>query len=1079
MKKTLIFFSLFAALGLSSAFGQATDTHTPTTTPTRTRTSTPTVTKTRTSTRTNTPTKTPTHTPTRTPTPTVTVTKTHTSTRTSTPTKTFTDSPTPTATWTATGIGSTWSPTSTPTSTATPTNTGTNTATNTITPPATGTDTQTSTPTDTATPTYTVTNTITTITTATPTATGCMVVGVFTQTIPATVSAGTTVNGFSGGYNTFQGCNYGYGYCLTSITFNIQPIGGSLSEIQQAQLWMSGTLVQTISPVSSSSITFTGSPLGCGGEFDVEYALSDTATGTIATEFVTAGGYATPSDLPWALSPSSQIESITVSDSTNTFTATATNTGTNTATTTLTPTVTGGQGTNPPTLTPTSTDTTTNTVTPPATVTATQTNTPTDTATPTNTVTNTIITATPTATGCMVVGVFTQSVPTTVSAGTTVDGFSGGYNTFQGCNYGYGYCLTSITFNIQPIGGSLSEIQQAQLWMSGTLVQTISPVSSSSITFTGSPLGCGGEFDVEYALSDTATGTIATEFVTAAGYATPSDLPWALSPSSQIESITVSSSTFTATTTTTGTNTATNTLTPTVTGGQGTNPPTNTPTSTDTTTNTSTPTNTFTHMPTSTSTNTQTDTVTSTSTSSPTITTTTFPSNTPTVTDTNTATITFTPTVTGGAGTFPPTQTPTETFTQTPTSTATTTATPTIGVETTTSTDTHTATCTPTATPTETATTTLTSSPTITTTTYPSNTPTLTMTPTCTFTDTATTTSTLSPTVTTTTFPSGTATNTFTITATYSPTQTPTSTATGNGPTWTTTNTPTNTSTPTNTPTNTSTITLTPTVTGGEGTDSPTDTATNSPTPTITPTVVGTPLATGSQVINPSQAATVAMNGVTVSLPANTLSQTVTMTISEYPASSAPISQGALQISFMPDVYFIDTAGLEPQSGMSVTITLPYNPADIPTGDTAADLSISYFNGTVWVTLAATVDSVSDTLTVVTNHFSWWAVTLRKNTPTPYVASNRPPLAYPNPAISGQVKIRIPSIWQPTDVKIQVFSASFRAVRDITIPKVQPGMDVVLNLVDKAGINLSNGFYYLVVTPSGGSRSILKLVVTR
>ena len=221
------------------------------------------------------------------------------------------------------------------------------------------------------------------------------------------------------------------------------------------------------------------------------------------------------------------------------------------------------------------------------------------------------------------------------------------------------------------------------------------------------------------------------------------------------------------------------------------------------------------------------------------------------------------------------------------------------------------------------------------------------------------------------------------------------------------------------------------------------------------------------------------MGGVTVSMGANTLSQAVTMTISEYAASSAPISQGALQISFMPDVYFIDTDGVEPQAGTSVTITLPYNPADIPSGDTAADLAISYFNGTSWVTLTATVNTANDTITVVTNHFSWWAATFRQNTPTPLGPISGPPLAYPNPATGAQVKINIPSLGAPADVKVQIFSESFRMVQDITVPKVQPGAGIVLGLVDKAGIDLSDGLYYLVVTPSGGNRSILKLVVAR
>jgi hypothetical protein len=77
------------------------------------------------------------------------------------------------------------------------------------------------------------------------------------------------------------------------------------------------------------------------------------------------------------------------------------------------------------------------------------------------------------------------------------------------------------------------------------------------------------------------------------------------------------------------------------------------------------------------------------------------------------------------------------------------------------------------------------------------------------------------------------------------------------------------------------------------------------------------------------------------------------------------------------------------------------------------------------------------------------------------------------------VKLNIPSLGVPTDVKVQVFSESFRKVRDLTYQRVNPGSDITLDLVDKAGTSLSNGFYYLAVTPSGQGRSILKLIVTR
>jgi hypothetical protein len=239
---------------------------------------------------------------------------------------------------------------------------------------------------------------------------------------------------------------------------------------------------------------------------------------------------------------------------------------------------------------------------------------------------------------------------------------------------------------------------------------------------------------------------------------------------------------------------------------------------------------------------------------------------------------------------------------------------------------------------------------------------------------------------------------------------------------------------------------------------------------------VAAPITVISQPINNTLPAVVTVpGGVTIAMPANTLAQPITMTISQYPAASAPINTGALQVSFMPSVYLIDSQGQEPQTNMSVTITLPYDPSAIPSGYTANDLTISYYDGTQWVVLTPVLDSVNQTLTVVTNHFSWWAVTVRLRSPQ----AGAHPVVYPNPARGNQVHLAFPSLTSPTDVQVQIWTLSYRRVQDLTFHQVQPGLDVTLDLLDKSGATLSNGLYYLAVTPSGQGRSTLKLMVTR
>ena len=217
--------------------------------------------------------------------------------------------------------------------------------------------------------------------------------------------------------------------------------------------------------------------------------------------------------------------------------------------------------------------------------------------------------------------------------------------------------------------------------------------------------------------------------------------------------------------------------------------------------------------------------------------------------------------------------------------------------------------------------------------------------------------------------------------------------------------------------------------------------------------------------------------GVTVAMGANTLSQPATMTITEYAASSAPITQGALQVSFMPNVYLIDAGGLEPQGGASVTIILPYDPASIPSGYTTADLSISYYDDTQWVTLPVTVDTVNHTVTVVTNHFSWWGLVIRVHTPIPGGGSSY--TIYPNPVTGSQVKVYTPMQKGAGDLKIQILTIASRKVKDLTIPNVQPGTAVTVDLLDQSGVTLANGLYYVATTPAGGFRSIEKLLILR
>jgi hypothetical protein len=87
-------------------------------------------------------------------------------------------------------------------------------------------------------------------------------------------------------------------------------------------------------------------------------------------------------------------------------------------------------------------------------------------------------------------------------------------------------------------------------------------------------------------------------------------------------------------------------------------------------------------------------------------------------------------------------------------------------------------------------------------------------------------------------------------------------------------------------------------------------------------------------------------------------------------------------------------------------------------------------------------------------------------------------VVFPNPVTGpGPVKIHVPGLTVPSDVRVQVFTSAFRKIQEQEYSQVPVGMSVPLSLLDKWGAPLANGIYYVrVKTPAGWSTAKLLII---
>ena len=174
-------------------------------------------------------------------------------------------------------------------------------------------------------------------------------------------------------------------------------------------------------------------------------------------------------------------------------------------------------------------------------------------------------------------------------------------------------------------------------------------------------------------------------------------------------------------------------------------------------------------------------------------------------------------------------------------------------------------------------------------------------------------------------------------------------------------------------------------------TPTPTRTLTATPTPTSAPAVT-----TGT--INPGTG-----GGVTttdgkfqIQFPANAVATTVTLTHTELRAPSQPLPSGRTALRGFTLEARTGSGQLVTQFQGSYTIVITYTDAELAAqGIVEANLTVAFWNGSTWVDMlpcaGCGVDTVNNRITIISNHFTEFAVMGSDQPPTyrlylPFVA---------------------------------------------------------------------------------------------
>ncbi len=194
-----------------------------------------------------------------------------------------------------------------------------------------------------------------------------------------------------------------------------------------------------------------------------------------------------------------------------------------------------------------------------------------------------------------------------------------------------------------------------------------------------------------------------------------------------------------------------------------------------------------------------------------------------------------------------------------------------------------------------------------------------------------------------------------------------------------------------------------------------------------------------------------------------------------------------MTVTYTPTPTFTLTSGV-----FTATNTVTPTPSTTPTFTHTSTPSFTYTQTVLPTSTPSWTSTVTSTVTftysptviptttpTVTATYTKTTLPTTTRTATPSNGVSIVYVAYPNPVAGTTISLYVPGNFPQGSLKIIIDSVSMRLIKTVTIPMVHPGSTITISLLDRSGVMLSNGLYYLQLTASNGKTSVIKLLVLR